>query len=64
MSSGAGTERQDDLAVYRTILETLSGPRVVWRRGEPTVDMSAYDRPFAPAVTPAGGTLVARRRTA
>ena len=59
----AGTERPErDLAVYQSILDTLSGPRVVWRDGEPSVDMSAFDRPFAPAVTPATDALLARRR--
>lgn len=55
---------EDDLEVYQTILDTLSGPRVVWRGGEPSVDMSAFERPFAPAVTPSAAGLVSRRASA
>ncbi len=61
--STADTQRPErDLAVYQSILDTLSGPRVVWRDGQPSVDLSAFDRPFAPAVTPANDAVLARRR--
>lgn len=52
----------DDVARCQLILDTLSGPRVVYRDGEARVDLSAFDRPFAPAVEPTGSTLAARRR--
>lgn len=53
---------RDDLAVYQSILDTLNGPRVVWRGGEPSVDLSAFERPFAPAVTSSTTVLLARQR--
>lgn len=59
--SRTGTDPDDELVVYQAILDTLNGPRVVWRDGEPTIDLSAFDRPFAPAVTPSGTDLQARR---
>jgi len=54
-------DRDSDLTVYQTILDTLTGPRVVWRGGEPAVDLSAFERPFAPALAPSGAGLVSRR---
>lgn len=55
--------RDDDLARCQLILDTLAGPRVIYRGGEPRVDLSSFDRPFAPAVDQAGSSnLVARRR--
>lgn len=61
VSRGDADDRDSDLVVYEAILETLTGPRVVWRGGSPSVDMSAYDRPFVPAVTPSAAGLVSRR---
>ena len=59
--SGTGADDENELVVYQTILDTLNGPRVVWRDGEPAVDMSAYERPFAPAVEGTSAVLVPRR---
>ncbi len=60
---GMGTDlhADDDVARCQLILETLSGPRVIYRDGEARVDLSAFDRPFAPAVQRTGSELSARR---
>jgi hypothetical protein len=62
---GMGTDlhADDDVARCQLILETLSGPRVIYRDGEARVDLSAFDRPFAPALQGTGGALAARRTT-
>ncbi|GAB4067023.1 hypothetical protein GCM10028777_21740 [Angustibacter speluncae] len=61
---GTDLHADDDVARCQLILDTLSGPRVIYREGEARVDLSAFDRPFAPAVQRTGSALAARRPAA